>query len=215
MVTQAPLILPPKKYSVFQGGTGGDMIGPVVLPDAAKQWTSTWAEKKTIYGPDHFIDVGGKLETDAPEHKRKKQRTDDSLEPVFFHSLPELFWTEVAEAFSIIGVVDLCPGEGTCAMACYRKLLPYVGVCFTEQHAARLQAYLEKLILSCMTSEGDSLYDVRFANALSAGLGEPAKPLPKPKPAPKPKATAPTAPVAPPGADPIGDEAQLSGDEGH
>ena len=46
-----------------------------------------------IFGPEHLIEVGGKLEVDAPADvvKRKKPRTDYTVEPVFFHSTPVLF----------------------------------------------------------------------------------------------------------------------------
>ena len=64
----------------------------------------------------------------------------------------------------------MCPGEGTCALACIKKMLPFVGVAFTEQHSARLMAHLEKkvLTLSCMMTQGDPLYDVKFAEAVSS-----------------------------------------------
>ena len=74
------------------------------------------------------------------------------MEPVFFHSTPVLFYQELLDAFSLIGVIDLCPGEGTCAIACVKKLLPYVGIAFNEQHAARLMAHLETIVLSCMVA---------------------------------------------------------------
>ena len=55
------------------------------------------------YGIENFIDVGGKLDVDAPDHKSKKLRTEETIEPVFFHSLLEGFWTEMLGAISIIG----------------------------------------------------------------------------------------------------------------
>ena len=79
--------------------------------------------KKLIYGVENFIDVGGKLEVDAPDHRRKKARAGQTVEPVLFHCRPAIFWTEMLDAFNI-GVIDLCPGKGTCAMACFRKLTP-------------------------------------------------------------------------------------------
>jgi hypothetical protein len=210
LVSQVPLNLPPQKYKTYWGSTGGEIIGPVVLPPAERQWCTTWATKKLVLGADQLIEVGGKLEVDAPEHKRKKQRVDDTIEPVFFHSLPERFWLEVLEAFNIIGVIDLCAGEGTCALAAYRKLVPYVGICFTEQHAARLHAHLEKTILGCMTTATDPLYDVRFATAVTVADADATRtPTPTPmKRTPKPKPPPPS-----PGEDPIGDEPPVSGDD--
>ena len=47
MVTASPMTLPPKKYNTYHGGTGGNVIGPVVLQSANMQWNTTWSEKKT------------------------------------------------------------------------------------------------------------------------------------------------------------------------
>ena len=45
-------------------------------------------------------------EVDAPDAKRRKCRTDDAMEPVFFYSMPETFYTELLTAFDIVGVID-------------------------------------------------------------------------------------------------------------
>ena len=42
------------------------MIGPLVLQNASAQWAATWNKHKLIYGIDNVIDVGGKLDVDAP-----------------------------------------------------------------------------------------------------------------------------------------------------
>ena len=39
---------------------------------------------------------------DAPEAKRRKARADDTVEPVFFHNMPETFYTELLTAFNIL-----------------------------------------------------------------------------------------------------------------
>ena len=43
---------------------------------------------------------------DAPDAKRRKCRADDAMEPVFFYSMPETFYTELLTAFDIVGVID-------------------------------------------------------------------------------------------------------------
>ena len=212
VMSQTQITLPPVDYQTYPGGTYGDCIGPVVLTPAEEQWRATWADKKKIFGPDQLIDVGGKLEADAPEPKRKKQRTDDTVEPVFFHSMPVTFWTEMLTAFNIVGVIDLVAGEGTCAQACYRKNIPYVGITFNEQHSAMLLAHLEKVILSAMTTDGDSLYNVKFADAVRATPNEPSKKGKNPKPSPPPKpGKAPKPPT--PNEDDVKSEEPLSGDD--
>ena len=70
------------------------------MQQADSQWAA-WAEKKLIYSSDNFIDVGGKLEVKAPEPNRKKQRAGGTMEPMLFHDLPELSWSEMLEALSI------------------------------------------------------------------------------------------------------------------
>jgi len=157
IVSQTQIAVPPVKYPTYPGGTYGDVIGPVMLTPPEQQWRADWSEKKKIFGPEQFIDVGGKLEVDAPDAKRKKARTDDTIEPVFFHSMPETFYTELLTAFNIVGVIDCNAGEGTCALACYRKAIPYVGITFNTQHTARLMAHLEKVTLGNMTRDSDPL----------------------------------------------------------
>ena len=217
-LTQSAMILPPVDYQTYNGGSYGDLIGPVILTPAEEQWRATWAEKKKIFGPEQLIDVGGKLEADAPEPKRKKQRTDDTIEPVFFHSMPVTFWSEILAAFNIVGVIDLCAGEGTCAQACFRKNIPYVGITFNEHHSNGLLAHLEKVFLSAMTTDGDTLYNVKFAEAVrdtqpknrkGGGKNPPPPKNPKKDPKKDPKAN----PKDDEEEDGVGNEPGLSGDE--
>jgi hypothetical protein len=49
IVSQNQIMLPPVQYQTYQGGTNGDVIGPVVLTPPEQQWRATWAEKKTIW----------------------------------------------------------------------------------------------------------------------------------------------------------------------
>ena len=60
--------------------------------------------------------------------------------------MPVTFYHELLDAFNLSGVIDLSPGEGTCALACMRKMLPYVGITLTEQHSARLMAHLDAVV---------------------------------------------------------------------
>ena len=79
VVSQNQINLPPTKYQVYPRDMNGDVVGPVVLSPAEVQWQATRAESKKIFGPEQLIDVGGKLEVGAPEPKRKKPRTDDTV----------------------------------------------------------------------------------------------------------------------------------------
>jgi hypothetical protein len=128
--------------------------------------------------------------------------------------MPETFYTELLTAFNIVGVIDCNAGEGTCALACYRKAIPYVGITFNTQHTARLMAHLEKVILGNMTRDSDPLYDVKFAEAVQSECVQPKpKPAPAPKPKPKPLPKAAPTPASKPDEDPVSSEPALSGDE--
>ena len=76
----------------------------------------------------------------------KKPRTDHTVEPVFFHNMTVIVYQELLGALSLSGAIDLSPGEGTCALACMRKMLPYVGITLTEQHSARLMAHPDAVV---------------------------------------------------------------------
>ena len=74
---------------------------------------------------------------DAPDAQRRKCRTVDAMEPVFFYSMPETFYTELLAALDIVGVIDCCVGEGSCALAC-----SYLGIAYKatlgQTHVAEL-----------------------------------------------------------------------------
>ena len=49
----------------------GNVIGPVAMQRASVRWAAPWGEKQLIYAIGNFIDVGGKLDADAPDQKRR------------------------------------------------------------------------------------------------------------------------------------------------
>jgi hypothetical protein len=75
-----------------------------------------------------------------------------------------------------------------------------------------LLAHLEKVILSAMTTDGDSLYSVKFAEAVRAPPNDPAKKGKNPKPPPQPKPGKAPKPPAP-NEDGVKDEEAVSGDD--
>ena len=69
--------------------------------------------------------------------------------------------------------------------------MPYVGVTFSEQHSARLNAHLERVVLTGMVTQGDPLYDINFTNAVTPKGSEP--PVPSQPSASQPSASQPSA----------------------
>ena len=155
LVVSSELLTPPASYH--------EKGFEVNSTPSEHRWRASRAEKMAILGSEVDHALG---------HARgKKVKMQD--EPVFWVSTSPAFWTEILTAFNIVGVIDLSAGEGTCALACYRKALPYVGITFNEQHSVRLLMHLERVILGCMTEEDDPLYDATFADAVGSSASMP------------------------------------------
>jgi hypothetical protein len=171
LVSRSAPVMKSKEFINYQGSTTGSVIGPIIMPQAADLWSSTWALKKQIYGPDNIIAVGGRGDDDdIPEEpaKKAKPRTATSVEPVFYHGLPESYYTEILAAFPLSAILDLTPADGALALAAYKSDVIYVGVCFTDEHKARLMNKLERSIWKAMTTDEDPIYDARLFAALRA-----------------------------------------------
>jgi hypothetical protein len=184
----------PVKFQNYNGSSAGTMMGPIILPRLDACWHLSWADKKLLYTPLHLIAVGGKLdeEEDMLPGEKPPKREDSKPEPVFYHALPETFYEELLRAFPLSVVLDLTPGDGSLAMACYRKGgITYIGTTFSEFHRKALLNHIEAKIWQAMATDTDVLYEPRLAASLREENDTdsgPTKPKPnKPKPAGKPK----------------------------
>jgi hypothetical protein len=170
MVCASPPQLARRTRLHYSGDNTGNVIGPVVLPGWAKLWNSTYQEKKEIYGPN-FIAVGGKgakheralVESEAADDEK---RTNTTVEPLFFHTLPAPFWSEVINCCSALAVLDLTASDESLPLACLRANVPYTGLCLTSAHASALWRRINLCALSAAADEADKLYD----SDLAAGL---------------------------------------------
>ena len=87
--------------------------------------------------------VGGPQPGQDELEVKPAPRTKDSVEPVFYHSLPGSFYLEVFKVFPVGAIVDMTAGEGCLARAAYQLNIRYVGVTFNEAHEAGLRTRLE------------------------------------------------------------------------
>jgi hypothetical protein len=143
----------------FPGTVHGEIIGPIVVPDA--QWTLTFQEKKELFGASRY---GG----DRPAAGVTQQKRElSSQEPVFYHSTsPKLYETIIEDYKVKKAILHLTPGDGEFAMTAYRKRVPYVGLCFTPMHKDKLFERLVRAVLNEMKTQGSQDYDASFAAAL-------------------------------------------------
>lgn len=172
-----------KKRKHLAGSNLGNMLFPVTLPEQSAMWQLTYKEKKAILGPN-IIKVGGTGPSDTVDEKEK--RTDDTVEPVFYHAWAPTFEEEIIHSFMVkSGVLDIFPGEGGLAMAALRAGVKYCGICFTDAHADHLRKHLIGQTLQAMQTEGDGLYDSQYAAFKKGSADPPTAASPKPKAKPK------------------------------
>ena len=63
-------------------------------------------------------------------------------------------------------VIDLTAGDGMFAYACLKHRTGYVGICFTQEHAALLEEMLIEKLKVDMAVVGDPLYNPQYALAV-------------------------------------------------
>ncbi len=160
------------QYQHFpQFTTRSSMLGPIVMPSHDEVWQQQWQVKKAIFGTA-FIPSGGPVPdintedvTEPPE--RQAKRTNETIEPDFFHNYPAAVYSDLFSALKVKFVIDLTPGDGTAAIACYKAGLVYLGTPFTTAHATLLRTRVDEEVLKSMTQDRDPLYNARFVAALS------------------------------------------------
>jgi len=195
IVSASTPALKPTKFQHYTGSTAGSMIGPIIMPSSDALWTRPWPVKKEIFTAANMIAVGGRVDDEEDDLTVKaKPRDKDTIEPVFCHALPQTFYSELLGAIPLVGVLDLCPGDGALALAAYKRGICYTGLCFSDAHKQQLQAHIERSIFQAMSDVNDLIYEPRLVASLrdepqpSAAKAK-AKSTPKPKPAPKPTPT--------------------------
>ena len=145
-------------------------------------WQLSFKDKKSVLGPN-IVAVGGK----GSKHERamveaedepEERRTDETNEPVFYHSLPCNFWAEVIHSCSALAVLDLSASDEALPLACLRAGIPYTGLVMTPMHRTMLLQRLLMCTLSAAADESDPLYDCNLVSAIA-----PADPAPAAGPA--------------------------------
>ena len=82
--------------------------------------------------------------------------------------MPELFWQEILFDSKVGAVIDLTLSDGLLAQAALHSRIPYTGLVFTRRHADELLQRLQSFVLAGATREGDTWYDPRLVESLTA-----------------------------------------------
>ena len=134
-----------------------------------KCWTTTFDNKKAIYGKmrvavsgnDGDADIAEDEEVDGADEggdapptvdkygsvRIPTDRSGSNIEPVTFNSMSVAFWRGQMKTYKCEACYDITPMDGCLMLACIELKLFYVGVCFNEHHVAELNAWVSKQIL--------------------------------------------------------------------
>ena len=99
--------------------------------------------------------VGGGIQEDE---KVDKPPLEDNKEIVFFHEQPFAVDEVVCHSWPCCGQIDLTPGSGNRAVLAVKMKVPYIGFCFTQEHANALRKKVEGEVWAGMQKEGDLLF---------------------------------------------------------
>ena len=100
-------------------------------------------------------------------------RSDTNVEVVFFHSWPELIYTELIHSFSLKAVVDLTAGSGAAAFARIKAKRPYLGCCLSDCHKEHLEQHILKKIFDEMLREDSRMPCVELTKAVKDADAKP------------------------------------------
>ena len=109
---------------------------------------ATVAQKKKLYGKKFRIPVGGRTPGGADA------RTDTTIEPVCFNTLPKELEEELLHRYFVSSCVDLTPEPFTLAEVCIQKRATCFGIAWADYHAEQKREKLRMAALKCMCAPG-------------------------------------------------------------
>jgi hypothetical protein len=173
VVTKDGLKVPERKRKLFEGSNHGNTYGPLALKDWDDMWHVSSAKKRKMLGPRRIavggptdgVDVGG---ADAPrEPKKATGNNHEDTFPFNYFEMPDEWYQELLHSMNCEkGVIDLTASSGRFALNCVKKKVPYLGVCYTEDHVLALKSHLKDEVLAAFKDPDDDLFQAGFAKLL-------------------------------------------------
>lgn len=172
VVTKDGLKVPERKRKLFDGSNHGNTYGPLVLKDWDDMWHVSAVKKRkmlgqrrvAVGGPTEGVDAGG---ADAPREPKKQKGNQEDTFPFNYFEMPDEWYQELLHSMSCEkGVIDLTASSGRFALNCVKKKVPYLGVCYTEDHVLALKSHLKDEVLAAFKDPDDDLFQAGFAKLL-------------------------------------------------
>ena len=157
----------------FEGSTTGDVLGPIGVPDLLSPldtWRLTVRAKRSMMGTARTM---GQSTARAGTGAAKSDiaRDDQGVEPMNFDQmLPEVY-SELLYRAGAIAVIDLTCSDGVLAAECIGLNLPYLGLCFSNEHACALSVRLASVVFRKFLTENSGIYKSSLASLLCHAAG--------------------------------------------
>ena len=205
-----PLSVPTKKHKHYLDSNSGSVIAMVKLPPYSECWALSYEKKKALCGKMR-VPVGGKEDADddnadegleagqevpptiddfsadaASKKPRATTRAAENIEPVHYHTLPEIFFDNLEDTFFVKDIYDFTPSPEA-ALAFMKAKKGYLGICFNDHHQKMLRDYVIDQVMLCFAKSGDPLFHAAYAAGIKdTQTSNVTVPIPKSKPNPKP-----------------------------
>ena len=115
-----------------------------------------------------------------------EKRTDDTMVPMCYGSMPDKFYAELLHMLFAKMVLDMSPADEVFAFECIKHRVGYLGIAYTPEHAEALKSRLFELVKTAMRDTASPLYNDAFSKEFG-GDSPPDPPAPKAKAKGKPK----------------------------
>jgi len=162
--TKSDIDLPAKGKKYYAGSNQGKSMENVVLPPWSQVWQTDFKTKKKIYGLRRVRPGGPDPDGDDDDlSDDEDKRTDDTIEPVCYFTIPLKAIEELYHCFNLIGVIDCAADCGDKAIAACMSGILYTGVCMTDEHAMGLKTRIQLELYRLFLTEGSKLYHPKLA----------------------------------------------------
>ena len=161
VVTKSSLAVPEVQRKHYTATNHGNCMGPVELCEWGDAWHVPIPAKRAMLG-SRRVAVGGPLDGGGTDNIPPEPIKNDMV-PFSYHELPVSVYEEWLLDLNCAGVIDLTVSSGHFAMAAVTHHIPYVGICYSEQHKKALSQRLYDLVLTAMATAEHPLHSKPLA----------------------------------------------------